>query len=116
MYLRLAAFLFLAVPPLTAAAQLRTIPPDAKHGVVRHVQAMQVSLDGKLEQLAAGAQIRDANNRIVLPVSIASDTAVKYQRDGDGRLNRLWILTAHEAAQDPAPKPAPKKSDAEKKN
>ena len=106
--MRLLTLVLLAVLPLAVVAQLRTIPTDAKHGVVRHVQEMQVRLDGKDELLAAGAQIRDANNRIVLPVSLTSDTPVKYRRDGDGRLSRLWILTEAEAAQDPAPKPAPK--------
>jgi hypothetical protein len=112
--MRLLALVLLAVLPLAAVAQLRTIPADAKHGVVRHVQEMQVRLDGKDELLAAGAQIRDANNRIVLPVSLASDTPVKYRRDGEGRLSRIWILTAAEAAQDPAPKPEPKKPDPKK--
>ncbi|HWA37600.1 MAG TPA: hypothetical protein VG873_07030 [Burkholderiales bacterium] len=121
--MRLLVLALLAVLPLAAAAQLRTIPADAKHGVVRHVQEMRVRLDGRDEMLAAGAQIRDANNRIVLPVALASDTPVKYLRDGDGRLFRMWILTAAEAAQDPAPKPkpkpapppAPKKAEPEKK-
>jgi hypothetical protein len=107
MRLRLAAFLLLSAAPLIVAAQLRTIPPDAKRGVLRHVEEMAVRLDGKVEVLAAGAQIRDRNNRIVVPVSLTADTLVKYRRDGDGRLYQLWILTPEEEAQDPEKKPPP---------
>ena len=38
-----------------AAAQLRTIPADAKLGEIRHVQEMLVELDGKPQRLAPGA-------------------------------------------------------------
>jgi len=100
---RLAAFVLAAVLPAavstTALAQLRTIPPDARLGTLRHVQEMDVSLDGATERLAPGAQIRDAGNRIVLPMALTSPTLVKYRRDGEGRLRQVWILTPEEAAQ-----------------
>ncbi len=101
---RLAAILLLAAVPLITAAQTRTLPADAKRGVVRHIEEMRVRLDGRVELLAAGAQIRDASNRIVVPVSLATDTVVKYRRDGDGRLYQLWVLTPQEAAQNPEKK------------
>ena len=41
-----------------AAAQLRTIPADAKVGQIRHVNEMLVELDGKPQRLSPGAQIR----------------------------------------------------------
>ena len=109
MNLRIAAVLLLSTAPLIVAAQLRPIPipSDAKRGVARHVQEMAMRLDGKVEVLAAGAQIRDRNNRIVLPVSLTADTRVKYRRDGEGRLYQLWILTPDEEAQDPENKPPP---------
>ena len=96
---RLAAILLLAALPIAAAAQLRTIPQDAKRAEIRHVQEMQVSLDGVPEQLAAGAQIRDASNRIVLPVALQAGALVRYRRNGEGRVSQVWILTAEEAAQ-----------------
>ena len=65
---------------------------------------MRVSLDGKAEQLAPGAQIRDADNRVVLPVTIRADTAVKYRRDREGRVHQVWILTPEETAKDEAAK------------
>ena len=44
---------------------LRTIPADAKRGVMSPVQGMTVEIDGKRIELAAGAQIRDGRNMIV---------------------------------------------------
>ena len=87
-----------------ASAQLRTIPPDAKLGTIKHVQEMNVAIDGVQKRLAPGAQIRDASNRLVLPVSLAAGTPVKYLLDPDGMVRQVWILSSQEAAQaDKAP-------------
>jgi hypothetical protein len=99
-----AAIVLAAALPLAAAAQIRTIPEDAERGQLRHVQEMEVSLDGKVERLAPGAQIRNADNRVVLPVTLTSDTTVKYRRNGEGRLFEVWILTPAEAAKGEAKK------------
>jgi hypothetical protein len=96
---RLTVILLLAALPLAAAAQLRTIPQDAKRAQIRHVHEMQVILDGVPEQLAAGAQIRDASNRIVVPVALQAGALARYRRNGEGRVHQVWILTAEEAAQ-----------------
>jgi hypothetical protein len=82
-----------------AQAQFRTIPPEAKRGVMSHVQAMTVLLNGAQIQLAPGAQIRDANNMAVLPVAIPPGVLVKYLVDGQGQVSRVWILSPQEAAQ-----------------
>ena len=83
----------------TALAQLRTIPEDAKRGTLRHVQGMIVELNGKQVQLAAGAQIRDGHNMIVVPTAVQTNILVKYLLGADGQLYRVWILTPQEAAQ-----------------
>jgi hypothetical protein len=101
---RTAAILLLAALPAVAFAQLRTIPADAKPGKIRHVKEMDVALDGKTERLAAGAQIRDASNRIIVPMTIPADAPVKYRRDAEGRVHQVWILTPAEAAEAPAAK------------
>ncbi len=54
-------------------------------------------------RLAPGAQIRSADNRIVLPVMIGSEQPVRYQLDANGELFRVWILSADEIGM-PAPK------------
>jgi hypothetical protein len=92
--------LLLALAGFAAAApaQLRTIPQDAQRGEIRHLHDMLVELDGKEQRLSPGAQIRDANNRLVLPTSLTEKWEVKYLLDGQGLVHRVWILTAQEKA------------------
>jgi hypothetical protein len=82
-----------------ALAQLRTLPANAKRGTLSHVQGMVMELNGQRIELAAGAQIRDANNMVVLPTALPAGSRVKFQTGPDGKLNRAWILTPQEAAQ-----------------
>ena len=89
------ALLLLAAP--LASAQLRSIPEDARVGQIRHLQEMVVEIDGTPQQLAPGAQIRDASNRLILPIAIPSGTLVKYLVDASGQVHRVWILTPEEA-------------------
>ena len=90
-------------PSFPAQAQLRTIPADAKRGTMSHVQGMTMAIGGKQAELAAGAQLRDADNRIVLPTAFPSGAPVKFQVGQDGKVTRVWILSPQEAAQ-PDPK------------
>ena len=80
-----------------AGAQVRSIPDDARVGQIRHLQDMVVEIDGAAQQLAPGAQIRDASNRIILPTAVRPGTRVKYLVDAAGRVQRVWILTPKEA-------------------
>lgn len=82
-----------------AFAQLRTIPPEAKSGKIAHVQEMIIAIDGKRKRLAPGAQIRDTQNRLVLPMSIPAGVRAKYLTDAEGMVRQVWILTPEEAAQ-----------------
>jgi hypothetical protein len=90
-----------------ALAQLRTIPNDAKPGVMRHLQDMVVEIDGKPRHLAPGAQIRDPDNRLLVPASLAEKSTVRYLVDGAGLVHRVWVLTPREKAALP-PDPIPK--------
>ena len=96
---RLIAAAALAAWVAGAAAQLRTIPADAKRGRLSHVQGMVVEIDGLRAKLAPGGQIRDGNNRVVLPVAVPPGSLVKYRLDGEGLVRQVWILTPQEAAQ-----------------
>jgi hypothetical protein len=96
---RIAVFVLLAGFAIAAPAQLRTVPAEAKRGKIEHVQEMIVAIDGVKKALAPGAQIRDASNRLVLPVAIPAGTPMKYLLDADGMVSRVWILTPQEAAQ-----------------
>jgi len=99
----LVASLLFACAAGSAQAQLRTIPADAKRATLSHVQGMTVEMDGKRTELAAGAQIRDANNMIVLPAALPPGVLVKFIPDPQGQVWRIWILSPQEAAQ-PDPK------------
>src|SRR5258706_2153669 len=86
-------------PSFPAQAQLRTIPADAKRATMSHVEGMTVEIDGKRALLAAGAQIRDDRNMIVVPAAVPRGVVVKYQLDLQGQVGRVWILSPQEAAQ-----------------
>jgi hypothetical protein len=89
-----------------AAAQVRTIPKEAQRGEIRHLQDMYVDLNGKALRLSPGAQIRDADNRLVLPTSLVEKSDVRFLLDGTGLVHRVWIMTPLERTQAP-PKPPP---------
>ena len=95
---RCAAFVLLAGCAALALAQFRTIPEDSKRGVMTHVQEMTVDIDGTQQQLSAGAQIRNAENRIVVPTAVPPGTPVKYRLDSEGKVRQVWLLTPQEAA------------------
>jgi hypothetical protein len=95
---RSAAFALLAGFAVLAFAQLRTIPDDAKRGVMRHVQETVVEIDGKRRLLSAGAQIRGESNRILVPAAVPPDSVVKYRLDQQGLVRQVWLLTPQEAA------------------
>jgi|SRR5262245_24806460 len=106
MVLRLSAYLALLAAVLAAPAlaqlQLRTppIPAEAQRGVIRHLKEMAVAIDNRPVQLAPGAQIRNQQNLIIVPLSIpANGAAADYLLNGDGELLRAWLLTPQEAAQ-----------------
>ena len=98
----------LLVLPLAAAAQLRTIPKEAQRGEIRHLQDMLVEIDGKPQRLSPGAQIRDADNRLVLPASLAQKSDVMYLIDSSGMVHRVWVLSARERVERPVTLPFPK--------
>ena len=101
-FLKLAlAFAVVAVTALAdpAFAQLRSIPDAAKRGQLRFVREMIVDIDGTQARLSPGAQIRNTDNRIVLPTALPQDALlVKYLVDASGQVHRVWILTQEEAA------------------
>jgi len=91
------ALVFLLFTCTAAQAQLRTIPQQAQRGYIRHVQEMIVEIDGTQRSLAQAAQIRDRQNRIVLPTAIPPGTLVRYLLNADGTVQQVWFLTRQEA-------------------
>ena len=99
------AILFAALLAAPAVAQVRVppIPAEAQRGVIRHLKEMAVAIDDRPVQLAPGAQIRNEQNLIVVPVAIPPGGATAdYMVNSDGQMFRVWLLTPDELAR---PKP-----------
>ena len=98
--------LFALIASLCAAsaqAQFRAIPAEAKRGELRHVQDMIVEINGNAMRLSPGAQIRDPDNLIMVPMAVPPGVLVRYTLDAQGMVKQVWILSPVEAAQ-PDPK------------
>jgi hypothetical protein len=97
-FLRLLAILLCAaLCALSAQAQVRNIPEQAKDGEISHLQDMIASINGVAVRLAPGVQIRDQDNRLVLPTAVPPGSQVKYLLDEQGMVRQVWILTPAEA-------------------
>ena len=89
----------LLVAPVVAQTRNPPVPEDSRRGVIRHVEEMAVTVDGKPMQLAAGAQIRNPQNLIIVPMGIPREGAwADYTLNGDGQIFRVWLLTPDEFA------------------
>ena len=85
----------------------RTIPAEAQVAAIKHVEGMNITLDGQAQRLSPGAQIRDDANRIIVPTQIPPGVQVRYLLDGEGLVRQVWILTdAEKPPARPAPQPA----------
>ncbi|WPB56150.1 hypothetical protein [Xylophilus sp. GOD-11R] len=95
----LAAACWTIASPALADA-VRDFPPSALRGRLEVSTPPVVQLDGKTDQLAMGARIRDTRNLLVTSGTLANGQAiaVNYTRDPQGQINEVWVLTAEEAA------------------
>ena len=103
--LALAATVALLLPSVSAQAQIERLFPQgterAKISFERETRMVRVN--GKLERLGPGVQIRDQNGRAPIPSTLAGQTLLAhYVRDASGAIFRIWILTPQEARM-PAP-------------
>ena len=71
--------------------QLRTIPEDAKKGVMWPPQGRKVRINDTIKTLAPGATIRDMNNRRILPGTVRGLKKIRYTLDMYGQVRRIWI-------------------------
>lgn len=100
---RLLAVAALALCAHQAIAQIvtRVIPDNARRATIAHIQGMHISVDGSPALLAPGALIRDRSNLIIVPSALPPGGApAEYALDNNGQINRVWLLTAEEAARD----------------
>lgn len=105
--------LMMVIAPLAGgsafASVLREIPANAARMVMIFAGSNAVTIkadsffkSNTVLKLSAGSQIRDTDNRIVLPSYVAGEFKVRAQLDNNGQIHRVWILTPAEiAAPDP---------------
>lgn len=98
----------LATLPLLAAlpalAAPRDFPPEAKRGILTPGWFPDITLDGKSRRLAPAARIFNQDNLVELPAALRGrDLPVLYTENGDGDVDRVWLLTPEESRQRPRP-------------
>jgi len=77
----------------------REFPRKARRGEMSFVAIPDVLLDGMPERLDHSARVYSVHNTILMPNRVNGSTAiVNYLRDDRGRVSKVWILTAAEAA------------------
>jgi hypothetical protein len=83
---------------LAAQGFVREFPAKALRGTMVVVQAPQITIDGKREQLSPGARIRGVNNMLAMSASLTgAELLVNYTREVNGYVHEVWILTPDEA-------------------
>lgn len=85
---------------LPAFAVDRPFPPEAKRGTMSPALHPAIVIDGKMRKLSAGARIWNPDNLVEMPSSLrGSDLPVNYTENGQGDIDRVWILNRDEASQ-----------------
>lgn len=93
-----AALALVAALPSRAAA--RDIPAEAKRGTLTPGWFPDITLDGKPRRLAPAARIFNQDNLVEVPAALRGrDLSVCYTENGDGDVDRIWLLTPEEARQ-----------------
>ena len=77
--------------PTAPVERLRTIPKDAKKGVMWPPQGRRVRINDSIMVLAPGVTIRDMYNRMVLPNTVRQPKKIRYTLDMYGQVRRIWI-------------------------
>ena len=85
-------------PPPVAEAMARSDPAETRRGEMQPPIDGSVLIDGQLLPLAPAAQIRTAENLIVMPAAIQEPAFVRYLTDASGAVFRVWMLTPGEAS------------------
>jgi hypothetical protein len=85
--------------PVPAVGIPRLLPNGTSKGELSVSSPTTGQIDGKDVILSPGVQIRDPYNMMVLPGMIRQPVPVRYLTDVAGFVNRVWILSAQEAAQ-----------------
>lgn len=91
--------LALTLTTLSALAFDRPFPANASRASLVITSYPQVQLDGKAARLSQGARIWSTDNLTVVPNALGSSAhIVNYTTDLEGAIDRVWLLSAAEAA------------------
>jgi hypothetical protein len=83
----------------TAALSARFIPANTDQAVMEITTPPNLLLNGKDDRLSPGARIRGTNNMLVMSgMLVSQQLPVRYQREPNGLIHEVWILTPEEAA------------------
>ncbi len=95
-----AALLLAGLAGVARADAVRAFPVTALRGRLEVVTPPAVQLDGRPDQLAMGARIRDTRNLFVTSGTLATGEThlVNYTRNPGGQIGEVWLLTPEEAA------------------
>lgn len=85
-------------PSAPATGIIRNLPTETKRGVMHPPWNGQVQIDGQIYLLSPGVVIRNELNMAIPPMLVQSAAPVRFQTDAFGAVNRIWILSAAEAA------------------
>ena len=88
-------------PPVAHEAQAlpRALPDAARQGMMQPPAGDGfLTISGRQWPLAPGAQFRNQQNLIVMPMQIQRPVEVVYLPDSFGAVYRVWMLTPSEAA------------------
>lgn len=85
---------------LPAAAIDRTFPQTSLRGSMTITAYPAIVINKANLRLSPGSRIWGQNNLTQIPVSLGdSSYLVNYTKNGDGDVDRVWILTPDEASQ-----------------
>jgi hypothetical protein len=85
-------------PPQPPTGMMRTLPMEAKRGLMSPPLNGMVRIDGRYLQLSPGAVMRNEFNMVIPPMMLQAPAWVRYQTDAMGAVYRVWILSTAEAA------------------
>jgi len=90
---------------LPALAQVRAFPQNALRGSIVFDNDREITLNGRPTTLTPGSRVRDQQNMIVLPATLAgAKWLVHYTVEiGGAQVRDVWILRPEEAAIRPWP-------------
>ena len=81
-----------------AWAQQRTLPENAKAGMLGAYAYPEVNVGGRWYRFSPGVRIVDQRNMNILPAMLKNSGPVAYTLDAYGLITQLWLLTPQEAA------------------